>query len=117
MDVVSTQIDQKNSNSIVEYGLMSHALKSRNEIASKSAVAPIQYDKFLKKTEFSTLFCPTGFEFFDIDDDKNIRAGYYINNNWFIGYLGNLKNRRKLWTQSIFNFIYQKSKLQEYSKI
>ena len=76
MDLISTQINQKNSNSIVEYGLISHALKSRNEIVSKSAVAPIKYDKSLKKTEFSTLFCPTGFEFFDIDDDKNLRTGY-----------------------------------------
>ena len=84
MEIIShaTRIEhaQKNSKSIVEYGLISHALKSREEIASKNALTTIEYNNSNKKNKFSTLFCPAGFEFFDIDDDKNIRAGYFILN-------------------------------------
>ena len=86
MDIVShaprIEYDQYNSQSIIQYGLIGHALKSRDEIASKSAIVAIEYDKShqAKKNKFSTLFCPACFEFFDIDD-KNIIAGYFILNH------------------------------------
>jgi len=68
----NTSIEMKNE--IVEYRhFLDHAIKSRVEMEKKGkALAPITFEKQnSRKSKFSTLFCPTSFEFFDPSDDGN----------------------------------------------